>query len=98
MNQFPNVEMFIQSDQNSKSEYFIYYITVESCQELLVNGPRHLSDFSLLLAIVRNVLSSFYDYRYTYRCLRTDLRKILSIWPFENSTTVLLVHKVKSKN
>ena len=29
--------------------------------------------------------------------LITDLRKILSNWPFENSTTVLLVHKVKSK-
>ena len=27
----------------------------------------------------------------------TDLGKILSIWPFENSTTVLLVQKVKSK-
>ena len=35
--------------------------------------------------------------RYTYRGLRTDLGKIISIWPFENSTTVLLVHKVKFK-
>ena len=31
------------------------------------------------------------------RGLRTDLGKILSIWPFENLTTVFLVHKVKSK-
>ena len=29
--------------------------------------------------------------------LRTELKKILSNWPLENSTTVLLVHKVKSK-
>ena len=27
--------------------------------------------------------------RYIYRGLRTDLGKILSIWPFENSTTVI---------
>ena len=33
----------------------------------------------------------------TYRGLITDLGKILSIWPFENSTTVLLVYKVKSE-
>ena len=35
--------------------------------------------------------------RYLYRGLKTDLGKILSIWPFENSTTAFLVHKVKSK-
>ena len=36
--------------------------------------------------------------RYTYRGLRTDLGKIPSIWSFENSTTVLLVHKVQNLN
>ena len=35
--------------------------------------------------------------RYTYRDLRTDLIQILWNWPFENSTTVFLDHKVKSK-
>ena len=37
--------------------------------------------------------------RYTYRGLRTNLGKILSIWPFENTTTVLLDNlKWQSKN
>ena len=75
------------------------------CKKLIfVRNCKHVTFFCWLASAIftrfgsGDVLPSWIDTgiwsmpneRHTFRGLRTDLGKILSIWPFENSTTVLV--------
>ena len=66
----------------------------------MIESPKHDTRFGsggVLPSWIDTGVWSMPNERYTYRGLNTDLRKILSNWPFENFTNVLLVQKVKSK-
>ena len=88
------IDCFMKQKQVTSSPFWmidcvdVKELPIFQCSNLIKYfGSTRFGNGGVLPSWIDTGIWSMPNERYTYRGLRTDLGKILSVWPFENSTT-----------